>query len=44
MSEQKARPSQVARQLRVSPKSVCRWRRLWREGGVRAPASRGPSG
>ena len=42
--EQEIKPSEVARQLRVSGKSACQWHQLWREGGVRALASRGPSG
>nr|WP_267882120.1 helix-turn-helix domain-containing protein [Streptomyces sp. NRRL F-2664] len=43
--ERKVKPSEVARQLRVSLKSVCRWHLLWREGGgSAASASRGPSG
>lgn len=35
---------EVARRLRVSPKSAYRWHQLWREGGAEALASRGPSG
>ncbi|WP_406471835.1 helix-turn-helix domain-containing protein [Streptomyces hirsutus] len=42
--EQKIKPSEVARRLRVSPKSACQWHQLWRDGGVRALASRSPSG
>ncbi|MEU5547142.1 helix-turn-helix domain-containing protein [Streptomyces sioyaensis] len=42
--EQKFKPLEVARRLRVGPKSACKWYRLWREGGVRALASRGLSG
>lgn len=42
--ERKIKPPEVARRLRVSPKSVYQWRQLWREGGVQALASRGPSG
>ncbi len=30
--------------MRVSLTSVHEWLRLWREGGVQVPASRGPSG
>jgi len=42
--EQEVKPPEVARRLRVSPKSAYQWHRLWREGGVEALASRGPSG
>ncbi|MFE5190087.1 transposase [Streptomyces sp. NPDC056628] len=42
--EQKIKPSEVARRLRVSPKSAYQWHQLWRDGGVQALASRGPSG
>ncbi|MFD3760805.1 winged helix-turn-helix domain-containing protein [Streptomyces sp. NPDC058622] len=42
--EQKIRPSEVARRLRVSVKSVYQWHQLWRDGGVQALVSRGPSG
>jgi transposase len=42
--EQKIKPPEVARRLRVSPKSAYQWHQLWREGGVQALASRGPSG
>jgi transposase len=35
---------QVARELRVSTKSVYQWRRCWRSGGEAALASRGPGG
>ncbi|MFF3404105.1 winged helix-turn-helix domain-containing protein [Streptomyces sp. NPDC002659] len=42
--ERKVGLPEVARQLRVSPKSVYQWHQLWREGGARALASRGPSG
>ncbi|MER6502588.1 winged helix-turn-helix domain-containing protein [Streptomyces sp. NPDC001455] len=41
---QKIKPPEVARRLRVSLKSAYEWHRLWREGGVQALASRGPSG
>jgi putative transposase len=34
----------VARSLRVSTKSVYRWRRAWRAGGEAALASKGPGG
>ncbi|MFJ5033116.1 helix-turn-helix domain-containing protein [Streptomyces sp. NPDC088560] len=42
--EQKIKPTVVARRLRVSMKSACQWHQLWRDGGVQALASRGPSG
>jgi transposase len=42
--EQEIKPPEVARRLRVSPKSAYQWHQLWRDGGVRALASRGPSG
>lgn len=42
--EQKIKPPEVARRLRVSVKSAYQWHRLWRAGGVQALASRGPSG
>ncbi|MFE7115576.1 winged helix-turn-helix domain-containing protein [Streptomyces sp. NPDC057654] len=32
----------IAKDLRVSERSVERWRRAWREGGMRALASKGP--
>ncbi|MFB6718441.1 helix-turn-helix domain-containing protein [Streptomyces sp. NPDC056358] len=32
--EQEARPSEVARRLRVSPKSSYLWHQFWREGGA----------
>jgi transposase len=38
------RPVQVARRLRVSPKSAYQWRRRWRAGGDMALASKGPGG
>ncbi|MFF1627669.1 helix-turn-helix domain-containing protein [Streptomyces sp. NPDC058251] len=41
--EQKIKPLEVARHLRVSPKSAYHWHQLWRDGGLQAPASRGPS-
>jgi transposase len=37
-------PAQVARRLRVTPRSVYRWKRAWSWGGTAALASRGPSG
>ena len=42
--EQKIKPPEVARRLRVSRKSAYQWHQLWRDGGVQALASRGPSG
>jgi putative transposase len=39
-----ADPVQVARELRVSTKSVYQWRRAWRAGGPEALASKGPGG
>ncbi|MFD4907798.1 winged helix-turn-helix domain-containing protein [Kitasatospora purpeofusca] len=42
--ERIVKPLEVARRLRVSPKSAYQWHRLWQEGGAQALASRGPSG
>ncbi|WSD65683.1 helix-turn-helix domain-containing protein [Actinacidiphila glaucinigra] len=42
--EQGIKPLEVARRLRVSAKSAYQWHQLWREGGVRALATLGPSG
>nr|WP_324290932.1 helix-turn-helix domain-containing protein [Streptomyces sp. H27-S2] len=42
--EQKIKPPEVARRLRVSVKSAYQWHQVWRGGGVQALASRGPSG
>lgn len=42
--EQKIKPLEVARRLRVSRKSAYRWHQLWRDGGAQALASRGVSG
>ncbi|MFF7234352.1 winged helix-turn-helix domain-containing protein [Streptomyces sioyaensis] len=42
--EQKIKPVEVARRLRVSRKSAYQWHQLWRTGGPEALASRGPSG
>ncbi len=42
--EQRVKPSEVARRLRVSVKSAYLWQQLWRDAGVQALASRGPSG
>ncbi|MET7746719.1 helix-turn-helix domain-containing protein [Streptomyces sp. NPDC005385] len=33
----------IARDLRVSPRSVQRWRQMWNEGGPRALRSQGPA-
>jgi transposase len=44
MFAQDADPAQVARELRVSTKSVYQWRRAWRAGGEEALASKGPGG
>nr|WP_268249718.1 winged helix-turn-helix domain-containing protein [Streptomyces chromofuscus] len=38
------KPLEVARRLRVSPKSVYQWHQLWRDGGTEALVSRGPGG
>ncbi|WP_432190500.1 DUF6192 family protein [Streptomyces sp. Tue6028] len=42
--EQNIKPPDIARRLRVSLKSAYQWHQLWRDGGVQALASRGPSG
>ncbi|MFB8172594.1 winged helix-turn-helix domain-containing protein [Kitasatospora purpeofusca] len=42
--ERRVKPPEVARRLRVSPKSAYQWHQLWQEGGAQALASRGPSG
>ncbi|GAA2967354.1 hypothetical protein GCM10010446_61410 [Streptomyces enissocaesilis] len=42
--ERKVKPLEVARQLRVSRKSVYQLHRLWRDGGERALASAGQRG
>jgi transposase len=42
--EEKVKPSEVARRLRVSVKSAYQWHCLWRDGGREALVSRGPSG
>ncbi len=44
MFEQKIKPPEVARRLRVSRKSAYQWHQLWRDGGSGALMSRGPSG
>ncbi len=40
--EQKIKPPEVARRLRVSLKSAYQWHKLWRDGGREALVSRGP--
>jgi transposase len=42
--EQKIKPPEVARRLRVSRKSAYQWHQVWRDSGVQALSSRGPSG
>ncbi|MEZ0074698.1 transposase [Planotetraspora sp. GP83] len=42
MFEQGVTNAAVARTLRVTERSVERWRRAWREGGIQALASAGP--
>ncbi|MEU3658118.1 helix-turn-helix domain-containing protein [Streptomyces sp. NPDC032161] len=42
--EQGIKPPEVAQRMRVSRKSAYLWHQLWRDGGVQALASRGPSG
>ncbi|MFC8720729.1 helix-turn-helix domain-containing protein [Kitasatospora sp. NPDC057198] len=42
--DREVKPLEVARRLRVSPKSAYQWHQLWRVGGAEALASRGPSG
>jgi len=37
-------PPEVARRLRVTPKSAYTWRRAWVAGGVEALGSKGPGG
>lgn len=32
--EQEIKPPEVARRLRVSPKSAYQWHQLWRDGGT----------
>jgi transposase len=44
MFEQGVAAAQVARELRVSTKSVYQWRRAWAAGGQTALTSRGPGG
>jgi putative transposase len=35
---------EVAKRLRVTPKSACQWRRDWAVGGTAALTSKGPGG
>ncbi|WP_329237429.1 winged helix-turn-helix domain-containing protein [Streptomyces canus] len=42
--EQKIKPLEVSQRLRMSRKSAYQWHRLWRDGGIEALVSRGPSG
>ncbi|MEV0173250.1 helix-turn-helix domain-containing protein [Streptomyces sp. NPDC050803] len=42
--EQKAKPPEIARRLRVSRKTAHQWQQLWRKDAVQALASRGASG
>ncbi|MFD8821920.1 helix-turn-helix domain-containing protein [Streptomyces sp. NPDC059605] len=41
--EQRIKPPKAVRRLRVGLKSAYQWHPRWREGGVQALASRGPS-
>ncbi|WP_405790414.1 helix-turn-helix domain-containing protein [Streptomyces sp. NBC_01367] len=41
--QRRATASTLAKDLRVSVRSVERWRRAWREGGVEALRSAGPA-
>src|SRR4051794_11124310 len=42
--EQRIKPLEVAQCLRVSRESAYQWHQLWRDGGIEALVSRGPSG
>jgi putative transposase len=44
MFEQRLPTAQIAARLRVSPKSVCEWRRAWLAAGLAGLASRGAGG
>ncbi len=44
MFEQRLPTAKIAARLRVTPKSVCVWRRAWLAGGRAGLASRGPGG
>jgi transposase len=41
MFEEQLPPAQIARELRVTARSVCRWRQAWLAGGPAGAASRG---
>jgi transposase len=38
------RDAEIAKQLRVTPESVCRWRQAYRAGGREGLATKGPGG
>ncbi|MFE4924286.1 helix-turn-helix domain-containing protein [Streptomyces sp. NPDC056661] len=42
--EQKIKPTEIARRMRVSVKSAYQWHQLWRAGGVQALGSRDQGG
>ncbi|MFK4227803.1 helix-turn-helix domain-containing protein [Streptomyces sp. NPDC019890] len=42
--EQEVKQPEVAQRLRVSRKSAYQWHQVWRDGGAKGLASRGPSG
>ena len=44
MFEQRLPTAKIAARLRVTPKSVCAWRRAWLAGGRAGLASQGPGG
>ncbi|MER6434600.1 helix-turn-helix domain-containing protein [Streptomyces sp900105245] len=44
LCEERVKPAEVARRLRVSVKSAYLWHQLWRDGGREALVARGPSG
>jgi transposase len=41
MFEERMPAAEIARELRVTPRSVCRWRQAWLAGGTAGLASRG---
>ena len=41
MFEERVAAAEIARELRVTPRSVCRWRQAWQAGGLPGLASRG---
>jgi transposase len=43
MFEERVPPAQIAARLRVTARSVCRWRRAWLAAGPGGVASRGPA-